>query len=390
MPKSFGIVAGEKSGDILGAGLIRSLREHYPDAQFVGVGGPEMLALGCESLVPMDRLAVMGFVEPLGRLPELLRLKKSLRELMLTRKVDAFIGIDSPDFNLRLEAELHALGVKTVHYVSPSVWAYRKRRIHKIATSVDLMLTLFPFETDIYRQHNVPVRCVGHPLADQLAPSDGDDKAAARSTLDIGESARVVALLPGSRGSEISRLGPVFLASAIAALEADPSLRFLIPASGPESKARLAALLRELGLVSGEPIKLVEDSHAAMRAADLVVLASGTATLESLLLRRPMVVAYKLAAVTHFIASRLVKIPYVALPNLLAGRKLVPELIQSAVTEEALVAEIQAFFNLDLERGKESQHDELLKEFDRIHCSLRLNASDQAAAAIHQLLSTEG
>lgn len=380
MPKCFGIVAGEKSGDILGASLMRALKMRYPDAQFVGVGGPEMLALGCESITPMDRLAVMGFVEPLGRLPELFRLKRALRELMLARSVDAFVGIDSPDFNLRLESELRPLGIKTVHYVSPSVWAYRRKRIFKIAAAVDLMLTLFPFEVDIYREHSVPVRCVGHPLADQLVPADAAAKVAARARFGIAQDVNVVALMPGSRGGEISRLGPVFLASAIAALEDDASLRFLIPASGAESRARIESLLRGAGLVSGDPFLLVDDSHAAMTAADLVVLASGTATLEALLLRRPMIVGYKLAALTHFIASRLVSIPYVALPNLLAREGLVPELLQDELTEEHLLAEMQAFF------AGERETSGLLERFESIHQSLKLDASRQAAEAIALLV----
>ncbi len=380
MPKCFGIVAGEKSGDILGAGLIKSLKIRFPDAQFVGVGGPEMLSEGCESITAMDRLAVMGFVEPLGRLPELFRLKKALRDLMVERNVDAFIGIDSPDFNLRLASELNARGIRTVHYVSPSVWAYRKKRIHKIARAVDLMLTLFPFETEIYDEHGVPVCCVGHPLADRLASSD-ELARLARQQFDLDPSDRVVALLPGSRGGEISRLGPVFLASAVASLALDPALRFLIPASGPESRARLEALLRSNGLVDGTPFKLVDDSQLAMRAADLVVLASGTATLEAMLLRRPMVVGYKLAPVTHFIASRLVKIPFVALPNLLAGTRLVPEYIQHDLTEEVLVSEIMSFFS-----GADDT-SQMLAAFDQIHASIRLNASERAADAIAGIIA---
>ena len=380
MPKCFGIVAGEKSGDILGAGLIKSLKIRFPDAQFVGVGGPEMLSEGCESITAMDRLAVMGFVEPLGRLPELFRLKKALRDLMVERNVDAFIGIDSPDFNLRLASELNARGIRTVHYVSPSVWAYRKKRIHKIAHAVDLMLTLFPFETEIYDEHGVPVCCVGHPLADKLASSD-ELARLARQQFDLDPSDRVVALLPGSRGGEISRLGPVFLASAVASLALDPALRFLIPASGPESRARLEALLRSNGLVDGTPFKLVDDSQLAMRAADLVVLASGTATLEAMLLRRPMVVGYKLAPVTHFIASRLVKIPFVALPNLLAGKRLVPEYIQHDLTEEVLVSEIMSFFS-----GSDDT-SQMLAAFDQIHASIRLNASERAADAIAGIIA---
>ena len=381
MAHCFGVVAGEKSGDILGAGLIAALRLRYPDAQFVGVGGPQMLELGMESITPMDRLAVMGFIEPLSRLPELFALKKSLRKLMNEREVDAFIGIDSPDFNLRLARELHEDGIKTVHYVSPSVWAYRQKRIHGIAASIDLMLTLFPFEEDIYRQHNVPVRCVGHPLADQMSPPDAQAKAAARELYSIAADAQVVALMPGSRAGEISRLGPEFLAGAVAALTHYPAMKFLIPASGPESRTRLEALLLERGLMEGDPFLIVDDSHTAMVAADFLVLASGTASLEALLLRRPMMVGYKLAALTHFIASRLVKIPHVALPNLLAGEELVPEYIQGELSEEAICAEIQSYFCAPQSRNS------LLKQFEKIHESLRLNASERAAESICGLVA---
>ena len=383
MAHCFGLVAGEKSGDILGAGLITALRSRYPDAQFVGVGGPEMQALGMESIAPMDRLAVMGFVEPLGRLPELFALKKRLRGLMSERHVSAFIGIDSPDFNLRLARELHEDGIKTVHYVSPSVWAYRQKRIYGIAASIDLMLTLFPFEEAIYREHGIAVRCVGHPLADQLAAPTPQAKTAARAEFSIADDAQVVALMPGSRGGEIARLGPIFLAGAVAALKQSPALKFLIPASGPESRNRLESLLQRQGLVSGDPFLIVDDSHAAMIAADFLVLASGTASLEALLLRRPMVVGYRLAAITHFIASKLVKIPHIALPNLLAGEELVPEYIQNDLSEEVLCAEMLAYFDAPQSR------EPLLVRFTQIHESLRLDASHRAAESIAALVEVQ-
>ena len=377
----FGIVAGEKSGDILGAGLISELRKRYPQARFVGVGGPDMIAQGCESLAPMDRLSVMGFVEPLGRLPELFALKKRLRNYFIENPPAAFIGIDSPGFNLRLESELHENSIKTVHYVSPSVWAYHESRIHKIKKSVDLMLTLFPFEVGIYQQHKVAVKCVGHPLADTIGFEDHKQQNRARYSLSDDDA--VVALLPGSRGGEIKRLGPVFLKAALESLQENPGLRFVIPFSSTQGKAQVSALMKELNILSGEQFQLVDDSHAAISAADLVVLASGTATLETLLLRRPMIVGYRIAGLTYSIASRLLKIPYVALPNLLAGRELVPEYLQNDLSSDAIRDEIVKFMAGNTDR------ESLLNEFDSIHRSLRLDASATASAAIAELVQLD-
>ncbi len=377
-PLLFAIVAGEKSGDILGAGLISALRQHYPRAEFVGVGGPDMIAQGFESLADMERLSVMGFVEPLGRLPELFRLKSRLRDYFLEKKPVVFIGIDAPAFNLRLESELSHAGIKIVHYVSPSVWAYGAKRIHKIKQSVDLMLTLFPFETAIYQKHSIAVRCVGHPLADAIGFED--QKLENRQKFALPVDAPVVALMPGSRSGEIKRLGPVFLAAAVDSLQDCPQLQFIIPYSSVAAKLQIEALLRSSNIFPGEQFMLVDDSRGAISAADVVLLASGTATLEALLLRRPMIVAYKLAAVTYAIASRLVKIPYVALPNLLAGKQLVPEYIQHRVTKNIIRDEIVKFIN-DTEGNTV-----LLQEFDAIHRSLRLDASRQAAEAIVDLL----
>lgn len=377
----FGIVAGEKSGDTLGAGLISALRKYYPDAEFTGIGGPEMEALGCVSLAPMERLSIMGFVEPLGRLPELLRIKKRLQDYYCANPPAAFIGIDAPAFNLRLEAKLHANDIRTVHYVSPSVWAYRAKRIHKIKKSVDLMLALFPFETGIYQQHDIAVQCVGHPLADAIGFEDR--QTACRQQFGLAATDAVVALMPGSRSGEIKRLGPVFLAAAIESLQRCPQLKFIIPCSSAETRVQLHGLLKAANIFASEQFRLVDDSHAAIAAADLVVLASGTATLEALLLRRPMIVCYKLAAITYAIASRMVKIPYVALPNLLAGKQLVPEYLQHRVTVTTLRDEITKFIVED------SDHEDLLQEFDAIHRVLRRDASAGAAKAISELIEAE-
>ncbi len=377
-PLRIGIVAGEKSGDILGASLIQELKNLYPDAEFIGIGGPDMMEAGCQSIVPMDRLSVMGFIEPLGRLPELFSIKRQLESLFIANPPAVFVGIDSPDFNLRLEATLKQHNIRTVHYVSPSVWAYREKRIHKIKRAVDLMLTLFPFETEIYKQHGVAVECVGHPLADQIDFTDR--KSQHRAQLELQDTDQVVALLPGSRGSEISRLAPTFLSAALECLQQLPGLKFLVPFSGVEARTRLEEQFKSASIMGHDQFKLVDDSQVAMSAADLVVLASGTATLEAMLLRRPMVVNYRLAALTYALASRIVKVPHIALPNLLSGKRLVPEYIQDDVTVSNLRAEILSFFDGD------QSTDDLLSEFQTLHEALRKNASVTAATAISTLI----
>ncbi len=373
-----GIVAGEKSGDILGAGLIRELKKLFPDCEFIGVGGPDMIAEGCQSIVPMDRLSVMGFIEPLGRLPELFFIKRQLENLFISNPPALFVGIDSPDFNLRIEATLKQHGIPTAHYVSPSVWAYRKKRIVKIKRAVDLMLTLFPFETTIYQQHKIDVKCIGHPLADEIGFEDR--RVESRAQYQLTKEDRIVALLPGSRGDEISRLAPAFLGAALESLQDMPSLKFLIPYSGVEARARLDEQLKHAAIIGDDQFLLVENSQTAMAAADFVVLASGTATLEAMLLRRPMAVAYKLATLTYMLASRIVKVPHFALPNLLSGERLVPEYIQDEVTVSNLKQEIINFFN------DQAASEGMLYKFENLHRELRKNASASAAAAIKKLI----
>jgi len=390
------MVAGETSGDILGAGLMRALRQRYPQARFVGVGGPAMLACGFESITPMERLSVMGFIEPLGRLPELLRLKADLINRFTYEKPAVFIGIDSPGFNLRVAQSLHDIGIKTVHYVSPSVWAWGQKRIFKIAKAVDLMLTLFPFETDIYQQHGIAVHCVGHPMADRVDPDENQQQARlqAQQTLGLNASGtqQIVCLMPGSRQDEIARLAPVFLQTALICLQSRPDLHFVIPCA---NKARLAQVNQLLEhylpsiAANGQPAQslrqhlsvLAGQSYEAMRAADMVLLASGTATLEAMLLKRPMIVCYKLSAMTWWLASRLVKIPNIALPNLLAGRRLVPEYLQHAVTAPALSTELLGWLADPLKRH--ALHD----DFTRIHHGIRLDADQQAANAVHDFIN---
>ena len=375
----FGIVAGEKSGDILGASLISALRNYFPNAEFIGVGGSEMVALGCESLCPIDRLSVMGFVEPLRRLPELLTLKRKLRRRFLAERIDAFIGIDSPVFNLSLAKALKNKGIKTIHFVSPTIWAYRENRVFNIKKSIDLMLTLFPFEKDLYKKHKIKAECVGHPLADQLSLKDRSCNY--RTQLGITNDQTVVALLPGSRVDEVNRLAPMFFETALEALQKYPKLKFLVPFSNLETHLRLKSYMANLSIVAGEQFTLVNDSHAALDASDFAFITSGTATLEALFLRKPMVICYKLAPISYLIGSRLIKVPYIGLPNILANEKIVPEYIQKEVTTTALLDELDEFMS-----GMKS-FSELLIKYEEIHEDLRGGASEKAASEIFRLVS---
>lgn len=365
------LVAGEASGDILGAGLMQALKAQYPQIEFIGVGGPLMQAQGLNSYFPMERLSVMGLVEVLGRLPELLSRRKRLINTLIEAKPNVFIGIDAPDFNLTLELKLRQAGIKTVHYVSPSVWAWRQKRVLKIREACDLMLTLFPFEAQFYQDHQVPVRFVGHPLADTI-PQQAD-RAAARDSLNLSHDQPVVALMPGSRGGEVSRLGSLFLDAAVRLRTLRPGIQFVLPCSSPERRAQLEQMLVGRDL----PLTLLNGrSHEALAACDAVLIASGTATLEALLYKRPMVVAYKVASLTYRILKRLVTSAYISLPNLLAERLLVPEMIQDAATPEALAQLLAPLLD-----GGEVQTE----GFDVIHRALRRDASVQAAQAVLQL-----
>ena len=370
-----GILAGEASGDILGAGLMRSLSALQPDISFSGIGGPEMESAGLDSRVPMERLSVMGLVEPLKRLPELLTIRKSFYQTLKDDPPDVFIGIDSPDFNLDLEKKLKQLNIPTVHYVSPSVWAWRQGRIKKIKQAVNLMLTLFPFEEKFYQDNGVPVCCVGHPLADELPVQVDVDKA--RLELSLPVEGKILAILPGSREGEVSRLGPVFLETAKLCLEKWPALTVVIPSANGARHTQLRAMLDTFGL--REVILLEGNSRKVMAAADCVLMASGTAALEGMLLKKPMVVAYKMAPLSYAIISRMLKAPYVSLPNLLANRALVPELLQDAANPEQLLAQINKLLTSDESR------QEVINAWQSIHQSLRRNASDTAAKAVLEL-----
>ncbi|MFT0476412.1 lipid-A-disaccharide synthase [Pseudomonas antarctica] len=365
------LVAGEASGDILGAGLMRALKAQHPAVEFIGVGGPLMQAEGLVSYFPMERLSVMGLVEVLGRLRELLARRKLLIQTLIEEKPDVFIGIDAPDFTLNIELKLRQAGIKTVHYVSPSVWAWRQKRVLKIREGCDLMLTLLPFEARFYEDKGVPVRFVGHTLADTV-PLQAD-RAAARAELGLADGA-LVALMPGSRGGEVGRLGALFFDAAERLQALKPGIRFVLPCASPQRRAQIEALLEGRNL----PVTLLDgQSHLALAACDAVLIASGTATLEALLYKRPMVVAYRLAPLTFWILKRMVKSPYISLPNLLAQRLLVPELLQDDATPEALAQTL-----LPLIDGGEEQ----TRGFDDIHRTLRRDASNQAADAILTLI----
>jgi lipid-A-disaccharide synthase len=370
------IIAGEYSSDMLGAELIRALKKYDPDVQVYGIAGPQMEKAGCEVLYSVEELAMVGIVEPLKHLPRLLSIRHALYKKIIQDHPDIFIGIDAPDFNLGLELKLKKAGIRVVHYVSPSVWAWRKNRIHKIKRAVDLMLTLFPFETAIYQEHQIPVKFVGHPLADQI-PLEIDQQAA-RQQLGLNKDGKVLALLPGSRRMEIHRLGGIFLKTAAWCMNKDPSIQIVAAMVNDVRAAQFSVLCKKVALHL--PIQIiVGDAQRVMQASDIVLVASGTATLEAMLCKRPMVVAYRLAALTYWIAKRLVHLKYFSLPNLLTNQALVPEFLQEQVTPELLGT---ALMNLMNDKNKCQQ---LVEIFTRLHRQLKCGASAQAAAAIMRL-----
>jgi lipid-A-disaccharide synthase len=373
----FAMVAGETSGDLLGADLIRGLKTIYPDAIFEGIGGPKMQAEGFYSLFSMERLSVMGLIEPLKRLPELLRIRRAIVDRYKESPPLAFVGIDSPDFNTNIELKLHHAGIKTVHYVSPSVWAWRQGRIKTIKKAVDLMLTLLPFEAEFYSESQIPVRFVGHPLARQIPMRS--NRLAAKKELELISDKPVLCLMPGSRAGEVALLAELFIAVAERAGDSVPGLQLVIPAA---NEARYEQLKGILSCYKHLSIKLLrQQSHLAMASSDAVLLASGTTALEAMLFKKPMVVSYRLGAITHALVSPFIKTPFVSIPNLLAGEMLVPELIQSDATVEALTAAI--IDALDTDKNKP-----LIEQFDRLHKLLDMDSAAIAAEAIHQLVSS--
>jgi len=369
------MVANEPSGDQLGASLIQALQECIPDIHFEGVGGPRMQAAGCHSLVPMEQLSVMGLVEVVRHLPRLWRIRRGLARHFLAHPPHVFVGIDAPDFNLRLEEWLHRAHIPTVHYVSPTVWAWRPGRVRAMRRSLDLMLSVFPFEVAFLERHRVPVRYVGHPLAEEIPLEH--DRAGARARLGLPAHRTVLAVLPGSRVSEVQRLARVFLETAQWCLERRPQLHFVIPLVNAPIRALVEAAWQAVD--PQLPVTLVDgNSRDVLTAADLVLTASGTATLEALLHQRPMVVAYRLNPLTYWLATRLklVKVPYVALSNLLVGEALAPELLQDACRPAGLGEALLSFLD-NPERMRQIQ-----ERYRQVHQGLRCDSRHRAAEAV--------
>ncbi|MCO8085784.1 lipid-A-disaccharide synthase [Acinetobacter lwoffii] len=364
-----GIVVGEVSGDTLGAKLIRRFREQGIDAEFEGIGGPQMIAEGFKSYYPMDILSVMGIVEVLKDIKKLFAVRDGLVETWTKDPVDIFIGIDAPDFNLRLSKTIKQkqLPIKTVQYVSPSVWAWRQGRIHGIKASIDLVLCLFPFEKAFFKKWDVPAAFVGHPLASQLPLENPILEA--QTELGLDPDQKYIALLPGSRRGEIERLGPLVLDAANTLHQKYPDYTFLIPAINDARKQQIESLLATYPESLKTQIRLMENTSAeskigrqVMNASNIIALASGTATLEAMLLHRPMVTFYKLHWLTYRIAKLLVKIPYFSLPNIIAGKKVIQELIQSAATPENLAAEIEKLMDIEAAQIQVMQHITMHKQ----------------------------
>lgn len=388
-PVRIGLVAGEMSGDLLGAALMRQIRALQPEVSFVGIGGPQMQAEGLESLFAMEKLSVMGLVEVAGRLRELL----GIRDALVTRltgdlPVQLFIGIDAPDFNLRVSARLRSHGIRTVQYVSPSVWAWRPGRIKSIRQAVDLVLCLFPFEVEFYQRHDMAAVFVGHPLA-QTMPLDHQVEPAKRQ-LGLSPQRRQVALLPGSRGGEVARLLPLMFEVAAVLHRQDPSLGFLVPVASAAREHQIRQLHNQLPESLRHAIRLMVDrqqrgsmGRQVMAASDVVLLASGTATLEALLLERPMVVVYRLHWMTYWLARWLVRIPHVALPNILAGRQVVPELIQHQARVEAVSAAVQALLQPQAAAAQQ-------QVLHALHVQLQGSAAVNPAQAVLAVLPATG
>ncbi|WP_029685217.1 lipid-A-disaccharide synthase [Tatumella saanichensis] len=376
-PLTVALIAGETSGDILGAGLIRALKEKHPDIRFVGVAGPLMQAEGCEAWYEMEELAVMGIVEVLGRLPRLLHIRRDLTRRLSALKPDVFVGIDAPDFNIPLEGRLKRAGIRTIHYVSPSVWAWRQKRVFKIGRNTDLVLAFLPFEKAFYDQFQVPCRFIGHTMADSIPLQP--DKQAARERLSLPADALCLALLPGSRSAEVEMLSADFLRAAQLLREKYPALEIVVPMVNARRRQQFEAIKAQvapelvLHLIEGQ-------ARDVMIASDAAILASGTAALECMLAKCPMVVGYRMKPFTYWLAKRLVKTEWVSLPNLLAGRELVRELLQEECQPQQLAEVLEPL----LHQG--SEREALLATFTELHQQIRWDADQQAAQAVLELI----
>jgi lipid-A-disaccharide synthase len=372
------IVAGEASGDLLGSGLIRTLRRQRPDLVFSGIGGPRMEAAGMQVLFPMEKLAVRGYVEVIRSLREILAIRRALLRSLRAHKPALYIGIDAPDFNLGVERKLRACGVPTVHYVSPAIWAWRGERIRQIRQAVSKMLTLFPFEAPLYERAGVAAAYVGHPLADML--HDYPSRETVREQLRLHADVPVVALLPGSRQSEIELMAESFIGAARRIADALPGTRFLVPLASRETRALFETALHRHDAAELPVTVMFGHAHDAMAAADVVLAASGTATLEAALLMRPMVVAYRVSKLTARMVRRRGRVPYVALPNILAGEFIVPEFLQEDATAENLA---QAVLNVLRDR---TVRERVVRRFETIAGTLRQDNAARVADAILPML----
>ena len=373
-----GIIAGEASGDLLGADLICAIRKHNPDIEVIGIGGENMIAAGCQSLYPMERLSVMGISEIFSRYFELLNIRRRIKQYFMDNPPDIFIGVDAPDFNFPIEKVLHKSGIKTIHYVSPSIWAWREYRLKSIAQSIDLMLTLFPFEHPYYEKYGIPVRFVGHPLAKKI--NIKTDKSAARTRLHLPMDKNIIAIMPGSRSSELNKLIEPFLHTANWCSERNSHLHFVTNLVNENAKNIFMEKIRkiapeiQISIFTGQSLDVLE-------AADVILLASGTIALEAMLLKRPMVVAYKVSWLTYQIAKRLIRIPYVSLPNILAGRRIVPEYIQYDCQPEIMGPAILKWLN-----DKQAVAD-LVCDFTEIHQKIQPPPDQLIAKAVLDIIN---
>ncbi|MBS1208030.1 MAG: lpxB [Proteobacteria bacterium] len=372
------MVAGEASGDLLAAHLIRALRVRFPSASFVGIGGPKMQAEGFEAWWPCETLAVMGYVDAIKRLPALLRVRRGLLRRLKQDPPDIFIGVDAPDFNLGVETRLRRAGVHTMHYVSPSIWAWRGNRVHKIGRAAEHVMCLFPFEPEIYARHGIAASFVGHPLADEF-PLKGQ-RAAARGTLQLDDDAQVVAVLPGSREGEVGRLASTYVDTIKLLAERYPQVLFLVPLITRKTRDMFELALYQAN-AQHLPVRLLfGHAHEAMAAANVVLVASGTATLEAALLKCPMVIAYKVGKLTYRLAKYLTYLPWVGLPNILAREFVVPELIQHDATPEKLAAALGQWLD------DKAACEQLALRFEQMHLTLRQNNAEKAAAVVSAVL----
>ncbi len=373
------MLAGEASGDLLGSHLLQALKSRYPNLSAFGIGGPKMQAEGLDAWYPMEQLAVRGYVEVVRSLPKLLRLRREFKRRLLRERPDVFIGIDAPDFNLALEKSLKTAGITTIHYVSPSIWAWRGERIHQIKRAVDKVLALFPFEVPIYERAGIPVAYVGHPLADKLP--EHPDHQGTRERLKVPPGASVVALLPGSRQSEVRQMSGLMIATALLIREQVPDAHFLVPLVSRETRLIFEGALYRQG-AEGLPLTILfGHAHEAMIAADAALVASGTATLEAALLKCAMVITYTMPAASAWIMRRKAYLPYVGLPNIIAGEFIVPELLQEDALPENLA---QAVCNLLRNPRLRAR---LQERFQAMHAQLRQGTAERAVDAIVPLLA---